>query len=332
MNPLAGVGAAIELRSRLQRADLERREAGGGGGWEELGGAWVRLPAGRAWGAVHFTGGAVLGSYPHICYDALLGALADASGLVVIATPYDLGTDHDAIAAAVAAKLRSALGAVAAREGLALGALPLFGLGHSLGSKLQVLCAAAPAGNAASVRYTAQCLVAFNNASAADSVKLVEKFARDLLASRAAAAADGAGSPEAQRMFDTLLRSMPAMGAMAERAARAAGLEFTPAPEETLSRVRASFAPRNCLLLKFADDELDQNAELLGAMAAAPAPPATDKRPGNHLTPVVLRLGGGALGAVNPALGRAVGDVRVGDEEAAQTLGRDIAAWLMKAR
>jgi hypothetical protein len=75
-NPLAGVGAAIELRSRLQRADLERRETGGGGGWEELGGAWVRLPAGRAWGAVHFTGGAVLGSYPHICYDALLGALA----------------------------------------------------------------------------------------------------------------------------------------------------------------------------------------------------------------------------------------------------------------
>lgn len=163
-------------------------------------------------------------------------------------------------------------------------------------------------------------------------MKLVEKFARELLASRGAAAADAAGSPEAQRMFDTLLRSMPAVGAMAERAARAAGLEFTPPPEETLARARASFAPRNCLLLKFSDDELDQNAELLAAMEAAPVPPATEKRAGNHLTPVVLRLGGGALGAVNPALGRAVGDVRVGDEAAAQQLGRDIAAWLMKAR
>jgi hypothetical protein len=185
-NPLAGVGAAIELRSRLQRADLERRESGGGGGWEELGGAWVRLPAGRAWGALHFTGGAVLGSYPHICYDALLGSLADASGLLVIATPYDLSTDHDGIAAAVAGKLRSALGAVAAREGLSPGALPLFGLGHSLGAKLQVLCATAPAGNAAAVRYTGASHVTYRGALVSPSLARLTRVLSVLLPQRSA--------------------------------------------------------------------------------------------------------------------------------------------------
>ena len=107
--------------------------------------------------------------------------MCDSSGLIVVATPYDLGTDHDALAAAAAGKLRGALAAVAAREGYSLTALPLFGLGHSLGAKLQLLCACAAGG--AGLRYQAQVLVAFNNASAADSVKLVEKFARQLLAS-----------------------------------------------------------------------------------------------------------------------------------------------------
>ncbi len=330
--PLAGVGAAIELRSRLQRADLARRAEGGTAGWQEVGGAWVRTPPGRAWGVLHFTGGAVLGGFPHLCYDAMLSALSDASGLLVVATPYDLGTDHEAIAQAAAGKLSAALGAVCAREGYALGALPLFGCGHSLGAKLQLLlaCGATPG-----LRYEAQALVAFNNASAADSVKLVEKFARELLRSRASSAT-GSASADA-RMFDTLLRSMPAIGAMAERAAAAAGLEFVPNPAETLSRARQRYAPRRCLLLKYDDDELDQNAELLATLqaarpsaTAAAAPPDVARRAGNHLSPVVLRLAAedSPLGA---QLGKSVGALRVGDEEAAQELGRDIAAWLSRA-
>jgi len=133
--PLAGVGAAIELRSRLQRAELARQASGTSDGWERMAGAWVRLPPGRAWGVLHFTGGAVLGSYPQLCYDAMLSALAE-TGLAVVATPYDLSADHDAVAGACAAMLRGALAALAAREGYALGAMPLFGVGHSLGAKL----------------------------------------------------------------------------------------------------------------------------------------------------------------------------------------------------
>lgn len=82
----------------------------------------MRMPAGRAWGVVHFTGGAVLGSYPHIAYDAMLSELCDSSGLMVIATPYDLGTDHDAIKEAVTTKLVSGrAGSTAARGIIARG-------------------------------------------------------------------------------------------------------------------------------------------------------------------------------------------------------------------
>ena len=77
-NSLGTVGAAIELRSRLRDIDIElanARGGPGGDGWEKIAGAWVRCPPGRAWGVVHFVGGAVLGSYPHIAYDAFLSLI-----------------------------------------------------------------------------------------------------------------------------------------------------------------------------------------------------------------------------------------------------------------
>lgn len=83
-NSLGSLGAAMELRSRLQDVDVERRAKRGGrdgDGWEEINGAWVRSPPGRAWGVAHFVGGAVLGSYPHIAYDAFLSRLCDDAGV-----------------------------------------------------------------------------------------------------------------------------------------------------------------------------------------------------------------------------------------------------------
>ncbi|KAK3266823.1 hypothetical protein CYMTET_24585 [Cymbomonas tetramitiformis] len=110
---LGGMGTAIELRSRLQDIDLEMRNGGGSGPrkWEQIEGAWVRLPAGRAWGCVHFIGGAVLGSFPHIVYDTFLGRLCDEGGLMVVATPYELSPDHGSIAAETTTMAAKALAA-----------------------------------------------------------------------------------------------------------------------------------------------------------------------------------------------------------------------------
>ena len=57
-----------------------------------------------------------VGSYPHIAYDAFLSRVCDEAGVVVVATPYELGTDHGAIAEACQSKLAAGWCAVAARE------------------------------------------------------------------------------------------------------------------------------------------------------------------------------------------------------------------------
>ena len=64
---------------------------------------------------VHFVGGAVLGSYPHIAYDAFLRRLGDDAGVVVVATPYELGVDHGAIARECQSSLAAAWSRAAAR-------------------------------------------------------------------------------------------------------------------------------------------------------------------------------------------------------------------------
>ena len=63
--------------------------------------------------------------------------------------------------------------------------------------------------------------VAFNNATAADSVRLLEKFARELIRKRAESASGG--DPSASAAFEGFMRNLPSLTAMAERAASAAG-------------------------------------------------------------------------------------------------------------
>lgn len=306
------LSTAIDLRSRLQQTDLARRRQGGTAGWQEVEGSWVRSPPGRAWGVVHFTGGAVLGSYPHLCYDALLSSLSDSSGLMVVATPYELGTDHDAISRESQRKLKATLSAVCVRDDLDVN-MPLFSLGHSLGAKLQLLQACRGGAHRAAV------LLAFNNASATDSVRVLEQFARAFLQDGRAA---GRG------VSDAVLGAMPFISAMAERAASAAGLNFTPGPPETLQRATAEYTVRRCLVVAFDNDTLHHSDDLVQALQSRRDTIEMLKRPGNHLTPVVLTL------TPPDELAQMTGSrlpQTVGDEAGARQLGVDIAQWFTRA-
>lgn len=139
---------------------------------------------------------------------------------------------------------------------------------------------------------------------------------------------------------------MPALGAMADRAAAAAGLEFVPSPQETLSRAKRSWKSPKALLVTYDKDDLDQNAQLAETLAARVEAGAaaggaggaggggagarqkveTEKMQGNHLTPCVLRLQSSDL----PQQFSRVGNISVGDEKAARELGSRIGAWLAK--
>jgi len=343
-NSLGSMGAAIELRSRLQDLDLERRNGGGrGDGWEEIAGVWVKAPAGRAWGVVHFIGGAVLGQYPHIAYDAFLSALCDEAGVLVVATPYELGTNHTKISAECQAGLSRAWGAVAAREGYNPGAVPVFAVGHSLGCKLQLIASCgeqdkssggekSEAMQAPPPNRAGHLFVAFNNATAADSVRLLEKFARELLRKRNEAT--GANTAGASDPFDTFFKNLPTITALAERAAAAAGLDFTPSPQETMDGARRRFVSSKVRLVSFTDDDLDQNDQLAEALikryevtlgcAPGTAPVTTCELPGTHLTPVYFKFDGTAL---SPALGQ-LGGLSLGDAEAVKKLSEDGVKWL----
>lgn len=344
-NSLGTVGAAIELRSRLQELELElvsKRGGPGGDGWEKIAGAWVRCPPGRAWGVVHFVGGAVLGSYPHIAYDAFLRRLGDDAGVVIVATPYELGVDHGAISGECQKSLNDAWAVAAAREGYDVSSMPVFAAGHSLGCKLQLIaaCGSGPRGSADGGSEGAtggtmagtqgaragHLFVSFNNATAADSVRLLEKFARELLKKRAEGAMGGKADQGTKDAFDGFMRNIPNLTALAEKAAAAAGLDFTPSPEETLDDAKRRFVSPRVKLVTFEDDDLDQNDELevnlrkrFEFLVAGDAPVARATLKGNHLTPVFFKFDGAKL---SPAFSK-LGGLSVGDEEAVTRLAEE---------
>ena len=75
--------------------------------------------------------------------------------------------------------------------------------------------------------------------------------------------------------------------------------------------------------MTYENDDLDQNAALekaLGGLEEGARPRVeTVRLEGNHLTPVVLALQGGKLGAIS-----------VGKAEAARALAQRAAAWLAR--
>lgn len=339
------VTALVSLRGALEKVRDARDETSGAAGWSDVCGARVLSPTrARPWGMVHFIGGAVLGGFPDVAYDALLRRCVDELGLCVVATPYELDLDHDACARACGKAFREARMEIIDREGLASRATPTFRVGHSLGCKLATLLACeederddgtiemdATSGTAIStstvredsVMCVGNFMIGFNNADAAESAKLIEKFARELLKKRADASGANAD----------FFKTLPSIAAFAERAAKAAGLEFTPTPEETLARARRKFVSPRTRLVKLKDDDLDQNAELLEALQKRfeVYPGKVDSREldfGNHLTPVYFSTDGLKL---TPALEKLMGKFSLGDEEGVRKLSEELSAFIRSA-
>ena len=91
------------------------------------------LPPSVPWAAVHFVGGAGFGVAPQITYDYLLSSLCRRIGVAVIATPYDLGTDHWSISSKVFSSFDTALEGLKERGAIGQNA-PTYRIGHSLGA------------------------------------------------------------------------------------------------------------------------------------------------------------------------------------------------------
>ena len=318
-------------------------DASGTRGWKREGASWLLLPPSVPWATIHFVGGAGFGSAPQLCYDAMLSSLVRRLGVAVIATPYDVGTDHWGLSRAVHRDFDAALSACREDCGLAASA-PTFRLGHSLGAKLLVLGAlgpeqtgalppatssdgeagAAAAAAAQSAQPTAAAgdkigLLAFNNFALKDSAELASNFLARLQ-----------GGP---RAAETARAVMDAFN-MAQAFATSAGMDFgaslevSPTPQELDSEVAARYAAAETTLLRFEGDNLDSADGLLAALpASARASTRTLDGERGHLTPVVFRLD---ASEIDPALELILGSGRgfsFGSAESLEPLCDALCEW-----
>jgi len=100
--------------------------------WRQIEQNWILAPK-HPKAVVHFLGGAFFAAAPHITYRRLLEAIA-AQGYVVVATPFlNSSFDHRQIATEIHQSFRRV------RSKLFLDFFPVFGIGHSMGCKLQLL-------------------------------------------------------------------------------------------------------------------------------------------------------------------------------------------------
>lgn len=318
-NALAILGGAL---ARIDDSREDNR-------WELVDGpAWMLAPKDRTpWAAVHFVGGAALGTAPQVCYDFLLSQLVERTGVAILATPYDIGTDHWALSRSVHAAFVKGLEECRERSGLSSSA-PTFRLGHSLGAKLIVLGEASRAADEAASSSDGATpptppaslgLLAFNNFGLADSVAL----ASDLLGR-----VQGSSASRAKATARQVLDAFNVVQGVAQAAGLGGGmLEISPTPEETASAVSTSsgFAAPTTLW-RFGNDNLDSSDDLLQALPPS-APRSVAVLEGTHLSPVVFRL---AASEIDPSLGMLLGaqSFSFGSEEAVAPLVDTLCEWL----
>ncbi len=119
--------------------------------WQVVDGAWVLPPKTRLTGVIHLLGGAFVGVAPQLSYQALLVPLVQA-GWGVVAVPYLNIFDHSLLAQEVLDRFEQVT------ERLGWQRLPVYGLGHSLGVKLHLLC-----GGLFQATRAGNILISFNN-------------------------------------------------------------------------------------------------------------------------------------------------------------------------
>jgi len=292
--------------------------------WRESEGAWVLFPPNnRAPEAVvHFLGGAFVGAAPQISYRLFLEALSNRD-VLVIATPYSTGFDHLRIADESQFKFDRALRSI----GNEVVGLPVYGVGHSLGTVIHLLICARYA-----VARSGNAFLSYNNRNAVEVVPflspLIAPGARllgPLLAQISASPARSTMesvmetlrgiSPSLVKQMAPLLEQLMPLALDVAQGRQ----EFTPTPEETRALTRTYYSvPRN-LILRFKDDSIDESNALATVLQTSPnvnqlLDLSVRTLPGDHLRPLqqnivdlppdVARLANQAVYAGGDAIGR----------------------------
>lgn len=305
--------------------------------WERIEGCDVLLPpdALAVRGVVHFVGGALVGVIPRQAYGPLLEALA-AAGYAVIATPDPqlLGFDHGAAARSVCVRYADAADAIRQRYAVDDRRVPVFGVGHSLGSKILLLAGSdRSCARTLGSRRAANALLAYNNYSARRSVPLFEPLIGALRVGLQGAGVGAASALDLVRQLDiaidtyaqdtqiaapfrTGLRELGRLSGQIGAALAGVSLadDFTPSPEETLELVQSSYSVDSNLVVRFSADTICESERLARELRARFTAPDTGiggrlvykRLRGTHVTPNTPDLRAGVSADSGPVAAEAL--------------------------
>eukprot|EP00208_Stichococcus_sp_RCC1054_P004128 CAMPEP_0206135046 /NCGR_PEP_ID=MMETSP1473-20131121/413_1 /ASSEMBLY_ACC=CAM_ASM_001109 /TAXON_ID=1461547 /ORGANISM="Stichococcus sp, Strain RCC1054" /LENGTH=419 /DNA_ID=CAMNT_0053526751 /DNA_START=196 /DNA_END=1455 /DNA_ORIENTATION=- len=292
----------------LERYVADRAQDSEGGSrddWLQVESCWVlQPPRGQvSRSVVLFTGGAFAGAAPQLTYRLLIECLAKR-GMTVVAVPFSTGFNHMRIADEVNYKFGRCMAALALRPDTTnLQGLPVYGVGHSLGSLVQLLMGSSYAAEA----RAGNVLMSFNNQAAQNDVPLLTPFmgpagavVGPLLQQLATSPARSAvintlenvrrASPKAvQEFFPIIDQLEPIFSDIANGTQ-----EFTPAPAEISARLRSEYGVTRNLLIQFQNDTIDESPrlqEILQSNSATAPQLAYRVLPGDHTRPLLQTVG-----------------------------------------
>jgi hypothetical protein len=140
--------------------------------WLEISGNWVLIPP-QPIAIIHFLGGAFVGTTPNLTYRRLLEQLG-REGYVIVATAFVNTLDHGAIARRCLSQFDHLLAKLRETQRIPQQYLPIYGVGHSMGSKLHLLI-----GSLFSVERAGNILISFNNYPVRRAIPLIEQLEID---------------------------------------------------------------------------------------------------------------------------------------------------------
>ena len=308
----SGVGSSTSSSSASPFQNLERMlvksgEASSSARFEKVSNSFViRPPAGTPTKTlVHFIGGAFVGAAPHLLYRKLLEELA-AQGAIVVATPYSTSFDHLRTVDEIFFEYSRVLKELGKTTPEYL-RLPSYGVGHSLGSLLQVLMCSRYV-----VAREGNCLMSFNNKPATDSIPLLSPMIAPSVRMLGPVLSQIATSPlrsQAEGFLETLRNSLPVDDNIKSGLlplidqltpifldVSTGTQEFTPSPEESRGMIRDGYGVPKNLLIKFTNDTIDETPTLASVLQSCPSMSMPSSElviktlPGDHTSPLAQDL------------------------------------------
>lgn len=277
----------------------------GGPRWEKMNGCDVyRREAATC--AIAFIGGFGTGTSAPTFYGNLLRKVSDATNATMIAYPLPVApsTKHGDMAHAAGRALSAAY---VATTTVGEDALPLFGMGHSLGCKLLLLACVDETARA-QLKLHGNVLLSFSNALLQQALPILGSTdARSAVQTGISSISSLISSLRVEGVSRDLSRAKTQLQSLLQTAQDSleGGLEFSPSREQTLALAATRYNVAHNLLVRFGDDSLDDGEALCKVLrtrfGADSGAVMWREMAGTHVTPVTPDLGSGDFSSLgNP--------------------------------